>query len=70
MKKLMLVAAATLLVGCDKSPENYAECLMENMRHQDAIMAQVVAPYCREQFPAPTGTEQAAAAPAAEETKK
>jgi hypothetical protein len=69
MKKLILVAAATtLLVGCDK-PDNYAECLIENMRGQDNIMAQVVGPYCREQFPATEGADPAAA-PATEESKK
>lgn len=65
MKKLLLVAAAAaLLAGCDKKPESYAECLIENMRGQDNIMAQVVGPFCREKFPAPAG-EVTAPAPAA-----
>lgn len=69
MKKLLLVAAAaTLLVGCDK-PESYAECLIENMRGQDNIMAQVVGPYCREQFPAPAGAAPEATPTPAETTK-
>ena len=66
MKKLLLVAATVaLLAGCDKKPESYAECLIENMRGQDNIMAQVVGPYCREKFPAPAGEVAAPAPPAA-----